>query len=146
MESICYKHLLEYPYSRHMKKYNIFKEKNLELSKIKEESSCSIYKESSTFLRSCRCPETPTKMQFNFLTCSQFNEVKIFFITITKKKFSNVYYGYDSTSFCLVRYGYELKPGQRYIIYGKLSKLKLYFIDCICAEEIVYKDLCYFLV
>lgn len=128
-----------------MKKYNIMADKLAEISRLTEESSCSMFKDTSSFLRGQVCQNARTRLHFNFITASAFNEIKIFYITITRKKYSNIYYGYDSTAFCLVRHEKELRVGVRYVAYGKLSKLKLYFIDCMEACEIEYRELCQFL-
>lgn len=129
-----------------MKKYNIFAENKVELSKIQEESSCSYYAESSTFLRSAKVPEPPTKHFFNFIEYSRHDIMLSFYVTISRKKFQNIYYGYDSTSFCLVRSTYPLAINRRYIIYGRLSKARLYFLDSTAVEELDYKAFCYSLV
>lgn len=107
------------------------------------EIQSSFYNESSTFLKSKRIPLPLTKIFFNFVLTSELNEIRVFFITIIKKKFSNVYYGYDSSSFCLLKCPRRLEKGERYLIYGKLTKNKLYFLECMKEEKINYKELCY---
>jgi hypothetical protein len=124
-------------------KYNIFKENDLSIPR--PDSSHSFYSESSTFLRSKRCPEPQSRIGFNFITVSPLSEIRVFFVTVTRRKFPTVYYGFDSTAFCLLRYAGRLQKDRRYMIYGRLTKNKYYFIDCIDVKEIVYRDLCYLL-
>lgn len=124
-------------------KYNVFKENDIEMSIINNTSKISFYNERSTIIRQSGTP--PSKIHFNFLITSAFRQVKIFFITIVKKRFPNIYYGFDSTAFCLLKYSKRLVQNRRYIVYGTLSKNKLYFIDCLKADEIDYKKLCYML-
>lgn len=126
-------------------KYNILKDKKIELSEIENNTTCSVFKDSSTFLRGDVCKSSKTSVSFNFLTQSLHGIVMPFFITITRKRFPNVYYGYDSTAFCIIRCEAPLKLGVRYTIYGKLSKIKMYFIDCMEATPVDYKELCYWL-
>lgn len=101
--------------------------------------------ESSTFLKSKNVPRPTPHVFFNFVISSPLNQIKLFFITVIRKKYSNVFYGYDSSSFCLLKCERNLKKGKRYMIYGKLSKNKLYFLECLKEEEIDYKELCYML-
>lgn len=128
-----------------IKKYDIFEENGIKLSNTNEDTAdeSSLYKESSSFLKSIFCSSAKTTMQFNFIIKTPLNEIRVFYITITKKRFENIYYGYDSTAFCIIRYSGELNIGSRYIMYGKLSKLKTYFLDCLETELIEYKKLCY---
>lgn len=111
-----------------------------------EDDLSSFYFEPSTFLRSKHLPKAPTKLTYNFILSSELNIVSIFFITVTMKKFPNVFYAYDSTSFCLLRSERNLKKGQRYIVYGKLTKRKFFFLESLKEIEIDYKELCYMLV
>jgi len=106
----------------------------------------SIYNDSSTFLNSKRLPRPATHVFFNFVLSSPLNDIRLFFITVIRKKFPNVFYGYDSSSFCLLRCDRDLKKGKRYLIYGRLTKNRLYFLECLREEEIDYKELCYMLV
>lgn len=125
-------------------KYNIFKENDIELTKIyNSNTNISFYNQKSSFIKQSETP--PSKIYFNFLISSSFNQVKIFYITIIKKKFPNIYYGFDSTAFCLLKYKNNLEQNKRYLIYGTLTKNKLYFIDCLKVEDVDYKRLCYML-
>ncbi|KAM0679589.1 hypothetical protein GINT2_002218 [Glugoides intestinalis] len=125
----------------------------LEAPRIKddiENSSISVaqssfYREASTFLKSKYLPKPRTSVCYNFIGTSALNKVMVFFITVTKKRFPNIYYAYDSTSFCLVRSERALKSKQRYIIYGKLTKNRFFFLESLKEEEIDYKELCYML-
>ncbi|ELA41013.1 uncharacterized protein VICG_01972 [Vittaforma corneae ATCC 50505] len=105
----------------------------------------SFYNESSTFLRSKHLPRPHTQIFFNFILASPLNEVRAFFITVIKKKYPNVFYAYDSSSFCLLKCNRNLKKGQRYVVYGKLTKNRLYFLESLKEEEVDYKELCYML-
>lgn len=114
-----------------------------------EETFCSdssFFQESSSFLKNLKLPQLNTRIQFNFLVSSSLGEIRIFLITIIKKKFPNIFYAFDSTSFCLLRTERNLKKHKRYLIYGRLSKNKFFFLDCLREEEINYKDLCYMLI
>ncbi|KAI4291493.1 hypothetical protein PAPHI01_0767 [Pancytospora philotis] len=126
-------------------KYNILEDKDIEPSVQKEETSCSLYKDASTFLRSGACSAAKTSLSFNFVALSPLDIVLPFFISITRQRFSNIYYGYDSTAFCIVRSTEPLEPGVRYIVYGKLSKGKRFFLDSMKATVVDYKELCYWL-
>lgn len=120
------------------------KEGEKEVRKIGEESSfSSFYDESSTFLRSKFLPKPSTRLFFNFILCSPQNQIRTFFITIIKKKFPNIFYAYDSSSFCLLKSTRNLQNGKRYLVYGKLTKNKYYFLESMKEEEIDYKELCY---
>jgi hypothetical protein len=126
-----------------MQPYNFFEDKGLSLSKISDETSCSSMKESSTFLRGPLCRNAKTTHTFLFLVEAPLDTVSVFYVTVTRKKFENVYCGYDSTAFCLVRSTLPLVPGQRYVIYGRLSRIKTFFLDSLNAEPLRYLDLCY---
>lgn len=128
-----------------MKKYNIYLEKGKNILQTEDETSCSIFKDSSTFLRGYVCKNVKTKIDFNFINVSEHNTILGFFITIFKAKSQNIYYGFDSTAFCIVKSNKKLILNLRYLIYGKLSKKKYYFIDLLEAEPIYYKELCYWL-
>lgn len=127
-------------------KYNFFKEQNIEISKISDHKSFETFQEPSTFLKDPACQNVLPHFDFNFIATTEHNVIKPFFITITAQRFSNVYYAYDSTAFCIVKYNKHLDKGKRYIIYGKVSKLNLYFVECLGADEICYKNLCYSLI
>lgn len=105
----------------------------------------SFYTEPSTLLKSKHLPRPHARLFFNFILTSPLNEVRTFFVTVVRKKFPSVFYAYDSSSFCLLRCSRRLRPGQRYIIYGKLAKNRLYFLECLKEEEVDYKELCYML-
>ncbi|KAI5150521.1 hypothetical protein ENBRE01_1549 [Enteropsectra breve] len=105
----------------------------------------SAMNDSSTFLRSGFCKNPKTKMHFTFLTAVPYFQIIPLFITITHRKYTNLYYGYDSTAFCLVKSEDELQIRKRYIIYGKVSKSKTYFIESYGHEQIEYKKLCHML-
>lgn len=122
-------------------KYNFFKEHNLEITET--EMSHTFYNQRSSVLRKSTAPST--RVHFNFLVISPLKQVAIFYLTVIKKKFPNIYYGYDSTAFCLIKCNSLLESGKRYIIYGKLSKNKLFFVDCLSFEELDYRSLCYML-
>lgn len=128
-----------------MKKYNIFEDKSIELTKIGEDTSCSLYKDTSSFLRSAVCRHARTRFAFCFLTTASPGEVRVFCITITRQRFTTIYYGHDATAFCLVRSAAALRVGARYIIYARLSKNRHYFVDCLEAAAMDYRELCYWL-
>jgi len=125
-----------------MKKYNVFEDKGIDVSRIRDETSCSIFKESSSFLRGQVCSSARTRMGFSFIVRAPCDEVRAFFVVVTRRRFGSIFYGYDSTAFCIVRFRGELRAGVRYILYGRLSRLRTYFIDCLAAEQIDYRDLC----
>lgn len=116
------------------------------LNDSKDSESSSFYQERSSFLKSRKIQQAQMKIRFNFIVTSPLNEIRTFLITITKKKFPNVFYGYDSTSFLLVRCERDLKKSHRYLIYGKLSKNRFYFLECLKEEKVDYKSLCYMLI
>lgn len=116
---------------------------NEESSNEHHPSFSSFYEESSTFLKSNLLPKPSTRLFFNFILCSPFDQIRTFFITIIKKKFPTVFYAYDSSSFCLLKSERNLEKGRRYLIYGRLNKNKYYFLESIKEEEIDYKELCY---
>lgn len=109
-------------------------------------SESSFYQESSSFLKNIKLPALHTQIRFNFLIHSSLGEIRTFLITIIKKKFPNVFYAFDSTSFCLLRSERTLKRNQRYLVYGKLSKNRYFFLESLREEEINYKELCYMLI
>lgn len=128
-----------------MKKYNIFEDKNIELSKLSDGSSCSLYKDRSSFLQGVVCQNFPTRMSFSFIACCVYDEVRPFFVTITARKSRTVFYGHDSTASCIIRCEDSLRIGTRHILYGKLSKINSFFMDCLGAEALDYKVVCHWL-
>ena len=123
--------------------------KQANLSRNTDEScsaDSSFFQESSSFLKNIKLSQLHTRIRFNFLVTSSLGEIRVFLITIIKKKFPNIFYAYDSTSFCLLRSERNLKNKQRYLIYGKLSKNKFFFLDSLKEEDINYKELCYMLI
>lgn len=111
-----------------------------------DSSQSSFYQEHSTFLKNRKTTHAHTRIRFNFLNTSPMSEIRTFLITIIRKKFPNIFYAFDSTSFCLLRSERDLKRNQRYLIYGKLSKNKFFFLESLKEEEINYKELCYMIV
>lgn len=119
-------------------KYNVFKEHDLELSKLTELNiTSSFIKEHE------KDSNLPKRRIFSFIVSTQLNFKTTFTITIIKKKFPNIYYGYDSTAFCLIKSQFTLKNNKRYQIYGSLTKNKLFFLDAIKADLLDYKVLLY---
>jgi len=123
-----------------MAKYNILKENNIELSKI-DENGYKTFQEPSMVLRN-KAGEPRTQIIMNFLASVELSTICGLFLTITRKKYKNVYYGYDSSAFCLIRTLEELVIDKEYHVYGRVMKRKFYFVDCIAVKEIDYREVC----
>ena len=128
-----------------MKYYNFFEEQQLSLSKITDETSCSTLKEPSTFLNGPLCHRAKTTHTFSFILYAELNRIGVFYVTITHERFKNVFYGYDYTTFCIIHSNDRLILNKRYIIYGKVTKIKQYFIEALNTEPFIAKDMAYML-
>ncbi|KAK6089654.1 hypothetical protein P3W45_001420 [Vairimorpha bombi] len=127
-----------------MKKFDIFTNLNLEVIYSQDVTrDISLAYESSTLLRSTKYATTKTKIFFNFIKYTPLNILKLFFITIVSKHSDNSYIGTDGSCRCIVKEASELIEGNRYEMYGKLSKEKYLVLKCVKVLKIDYKKLVY---
>lgn len=123
-------------------KYNILAKNNFAIEKSPVETEdISLVFETSLVISGTKYPEPKTKYTFNFISFSEPEVIKLFFISISDSKPNGIYYGYDASAECIVVSFIQLEVGKRYGIYGRLRKGKV--VHCIKAEELCYRTLCY---
>ncbi|KAL6121599.1 hypothetical protein NUSPORA_01465 [Nucleospora cyclopteri] len=81
------------------------------------------------------------KYVFNFLIENKFDLVLPYFVYIRRQRNAYVYYGYDASSFVIVKSLENLQINKRYILYGKLQKGKFYYLESIKKNDIDFNKL-----
>ncbi|KAH9410627.1 hypothetical protein HK407_12g17580 [Ordospora pajunii] len=107
-----------------------------------KQGDLSLTHEASVVLLGTKYPKPRPRLTFSFIATAEANVVKLFFITITHAMRNGIYYGYDSSSGCVVVSIAKLCPGRRYQMYGRLKGNKTR-LHCIWARKICYRSMCH---
>ncbi|TBU17760.1 hypothetical protein CWI42_120900 [Ordospora colligata] len=116
-------------------------ETTLQQTDVKQ-SDLSLTHEASVVLLGTKYTKPRPRLTFSFIATAEANVIKLFFVTITHAMRNGIYYGYDSSSGCVIVSITKLYPGRRYQMYGRL-KGRHNRLHCIWAHKICYRSMCH---
>lgn len=106
-------------------------------------SDLSLFFENSLVLKSTKYVEKKTLFVFDFILNATADRCCTLLVYVVRKGlFPDTYVGYDSTSYCTLKWKSSI-PFKRHVVYGKITNKRSYFVDVMKIEEFDSKKLCY---